>query len=87
MAYDPNVFDLEAGEEVDFADKQNLARLLHATTKARCRVLVEHWRSGTATLGWPRELLATYGPSAIPTIVAGDLNSTASGRAVTAPMG
>ncbi|GAA0956058.1 hypothetical protein GCM10009558_073970 [Virgisporangium aurantiacum] len=80
LVYDPNVFDLEAGEEVDFADKQNLARLRHRNDDSPLQILVEHWPfwDGHARVARAK-LLATYGPSNIPTIIAGDLNSTASG--------
>jgi hypothetical protein len=80
VVFDPNALHVEAGEELDFADKHRIARFLLRTDGKPLQVLVEHWSpwDGDARLARAK-ILATYGPSDIPTIIADDLNSTASG--------
>lgn len=81
IIYDPTILCLEAGEEPDFPDKRNLARFsLRGAPDCLLYVFVEHWPpdDGDARLARARTL-ARYGPSSIPTLICGDLNSTSSG--------
>lgn len=81
VIYDPTVLHLDAGEEPDFPDKRNLARFcLREHPSYRFWAFTEHWSShdGDQRLARAR-LLARYGRSEIPTLIAGDTNSSYSG--------
>ncbi|MFI6163940.1 endonuclease/exonuclease/phosphatase family protein [Micromonospora haikouensis] len=81
VIYDPRVLRLEAAEEPEFPDKRNLARFrLRADPGYRFQVFVEHWPYADPEQRLARaRLLATFGISPIPTLIAGDTNSTSSG--------
>jgi hypothetical protein len=88
VVYDPRLLRLRRGEDLSFPDKRGrfeftiLPTATEASTAAGRRFVVraEHWVywSGGPRLERAR-LLAQFGKDPIPTLIAGDLNSTASG--------
>jgi endonuclease/exonuclease/phosphatase family metal-dependent hydrolase len=81
VIYDPTVLCLDATEEPYFEDKRNLAQFrLRADLTYRLHVFVEHWSYADSEQRLARaKLLARYGTSPIPTVLAGDANSSSSG--------
>jgi endonuclease/exonuclease/phosphatase family metal-dependent hydrolase len=81
IIYDPTVLCLDATEEPYFEDKRNLAQFrLRADLTYRLNVFVEHWSYADSEQRLARaKLLARFGTSPIPTLIAGDKNSTSSG--------
>ena len=81
VIYDPTVLCLDASEEPDFPDKRNLARFcLRADLGYQLHVFVEHWPYADSEQRLARaKLLARFGTSPVPTLIAGDANSTSSG--------
>ncbi|GIF01106.1 endonuclease/exonuclease/phosphatase family protein [Paractinoplanes rishiriensis] len=87
IIYDPTVLRLSAGEEPEFDDKRNLARFsLRQHPDTALHVYVEHWSHHNSDQRLARaRLLAQYGTSTTPTLIAGDLNSTSSGPHLPVP--
>ena len=81
IIYDPTVLCLDATEEPYFEDKRNLAQLrLRTDLTYRLHIFVEHWSYADSEQRLARaKLLARFGTSPIPTLLAGDTNSTSSG--------
>jgi endonuclease/exonuclease/phosphatase family metal-dependent hydrolase len=81
IIYDPTVLCLNATEEPYFEDKRNLAQFrLRADLTYRLNVYVEHWSYANGEQRLARaKLLAPFGASSVPTLIAGDANSSASG--------
>jgi hypothetical protein len=84
VVYDPRILRLRRGEDLSFPDKRGRFEFTTTPTEAgtgtRFVVRAEHWAywSGDPRLERAR-LLAQFGKNPVPTLIAGDLNSTASG--------
>lgn len=86
VVYDPRILRLRRGEDLSFPDKRGRFGFTATPTEAgigigtRFVVRAEHWAywSGDPRLERAR-LLAQFGQNPVPTLIAGDLNSTASG--------
>ena len=81
VIYDPTVLCLAATEEPYFEDKRNLTQFrLRADLAYRLQIFTEHWPYSDAEARLSRaKLLARFGASPVPTVLAGDMNSTCSG--------
>jgi endonuclease/exonuclease/phosphatase family metal-dependent hydrolase len=80
VVYDPDRLRLRRGEDLSFPDKRGRFAFTACGGRARLVVRAEHWAfwSGEPRLERAR-LLAQFGKDPVPTLIAGDLNSTASG--------
>jgi hypothetical protein len=81
VIYDPTILCLDAAEEPDFPDKRNLAQFcLRADPAYRLHVFVEHWSyaDGEQRLARAKQL-TRFGTATVPTLIAGDANSSSSG--------
>jgi endonuclease/exonuclease/phosphatase family metal-dependent hydrolase len=81
VIYDPTVLRLTAAEEPEFADKRNRTVFrLGPHDHHQLQVFAEHWSycDPAQRLARARQL-APWGISKVPTLIAGDLNESASG--------
>jgi hypothetical protein len=80
VAYDPRVLRLRRGEDRSFVDKHGRMEFDATTGWRRFVVRAEHWPFWSGDRRLDRAvMLARHGTDPTPTLVAGDLNSTASG--------
>jgi endonuclease/exonuclease/phosphatase family metal-dependent hydrolase len=80
VIYDPTIVCLTAAEEPEFADARNRTEFQLRATGQPLRVYAEHWSYCDPHARFTRaQRLAQHGESPVPTLIAGDLNESASG--------